>query len=96
MKVRVLRTFLGNEGLVQDGDVLDIADARARELEASGLVTPLVTGSMKPKERTPGEQSPTITRPSGGPTGAAKPASSSEEGPAPAKRTSWKRRGKRG
>lgn len=102
MKVTVIRTFLGNEGIKQEGDVIEVSEQRAAELEANGLVIGVVGGKMSPRVRTvpAGDKGaavetvvdPTMPRPTGGQTGAVEPVSSSEVDPQPKKRTYRRRK----
>ncbi len=92
MQVRVLRTFLSPRAkkFAHEGDVMEMDERRARIL--SERVPPLVTIDLGPgtprQQWTPEEQEgadagslgPTQIPPTGGPTGEAKPASSSRRG----------------
>lgn len=92
MQVRVLRTFqtTRTKKLLHVGDFVEMDERRAKQL--SERVPPLVTIDLgpgrPPQEWTPeeqegadaGTQDPTLPRPSGGPTGAGKRASSSRRG----------------
>lgn len=50
MKVKALRSFIGREGSVRAGNVIDVSDTRGRDLERRGLVVSLLTG-VRPMHR---------------------------------------------
>lgn len=98
MKATVIRTFLGNDGLKTEGDVIDVSEIRFNELEANGLVIGVIGGAMQPKKAVAGKaptEHPTQPRPTGGKTGADKPVSLSEEAPPQPKRTYRRRKAAR-
>jgi len=92
MKVKVLRPFLdkGNR-IVQEGNVIEVSDTRAVELEKKGLIVPTIGGKS-------GASDPFPVRLGGGPIGAAKvlPLSQVDPQPEPMTSTSLNKSTKRG
>lgn len=98
MKVIALRPFQGDEGFFNQGDVVEVSPFRAKELERVKLAVPIfseVNALVSGEVATGGIPHPTQTPPVGGPTGKAKPASSSPLAPAPQPQVSKRRRAKR-
>lgn len=101
MKVIAVRPFMGAEGMVNSGSVIDVSDLRARELESARpqLAVPLVNKGLvavRKEAASEGAPRPTQTAPIGGQTGEVKPVSLSPPDRAPQKRKYTKRKGKRG
>jgi len=88
MFVKVMRPFLGKEGVVEEGHILEVSNARAAELEGHGLVTPLVGA----KQQSQKAADPMKPRRPGGQTGAATEPSSSLPARRLVKRTSRPRK----
>lgn len=82
VKVKALRPFMGQQGMVQEGQMIAVSVPRARELARLKLATELVGGAMKGK-RGEGAADPTSSHRAGSPIGVAKTASSSVPDPAP-------------
>lgn len=103
MKVRALRPFLGQEGTISAGQVFEVSELRARDLEARRpqLAVPLIdraaVAALKGKETaSEGTPRPTLTLPLGSQTIAAKPASLSPQAQAPQASKSRRRAARRG
>ena len=107
MQVKVIRQFLNGRQIAHEGDVIEVDERRAAALErhTPPLVVREVGSGSVPTHRPPqqvageganaGGQDPTVTPPTGGPTGEDKPALSSQAVRRPARRASNGRRGKR-
>lgn len=96
MKVTVIRPFLTREGITQEGQIIDVSEIRARELEDNGLIISAIDKSRLPREAVPANETrPIVTRPTGSQTGAEKAASLSPPDPQPAKRTYRRRKAAR-
>lgn len=101
MKVKILRPHLGDRGTIHEvGEVLEVSELRAREMERNNLAAPLVTarnietlggGKGVADKSAP---RPIPTAPIGGQIGEAKPASSSPADQAPPKTKSRSKRRK--
>lgn len=89
MKVRAIRTISGEYGLARRGQVVEIADAKAKQLIARGLVAPVEVASRKEDAKKAPER-PSKARQSGGETGEAKQSSSSPAAP-PRKKSASKK-----
>ena len=100
MKIRVIRAFLGDRGIVQPGAVLEVSEIRARELEQKKLAVPLIPAKIAERlggskgVASEGAPRPTQTPQTGGQTGEATLASSLPPDQAPQKRRSKRRRAK--
>jgi hypothetical protein len=93
MKVKVLRDFLGSNGVITSGTVLDVSEQRARELENKKppLAVPLIDRArVDALKEAAGDGSvrPTQTPPPGGQTGEGKPVLLSHQVQAPRTRRS--------
>lgn len=97
MKMKVIRDHLGSAGMLSSGHIIDVPEHRAREMEQKGLAVPLIDRARVEAMKgaaSEGAPRPTQTPQNGGPTGEAKPASSSPAAPARAKRRYTKRKEK--
>lgn len=81
MRVKVIRQFLNGPRLVHEGEVIEVSDARARELEKNNLVVPQLGAGML--SRGTRAVDPTPSLPPGGPTGEDQPRSLSRRGRPP-------------
>lgn len=88
MKVKVIRQFLNGAQLAREGEVIEVGEGRARELERNNLVVPELGAGMARRAARVGAADPTPSPPSGGPTGEEEQPSSSRRGRPPRTRLS--------
>lgn len=97
VSVKVIRQFLlpgsSPARIVQEGEFIEISESIAKDLERNNLVVPEVGHAMKRRAAQLGSEDPTEPRPTGGPTGEDKPASSLDPVRQPAMRR-FTRRGR--